>query len=305
MSERQQPASRSQIRPPHLSSVSDGQTPRPSVFIGSSSKGVEVARAIQFQLEDTAECDVWNEGVFGLNMGNLESLVQALDTFDFAVLVLTPDDMLIANGEQKNAPRDNVLLELGLFMGRLGRSRTFAVCPKHDEMKLPSDLAGVTLAMFSPPDDPARLIAALGPACFKIRTAMRSQYKRAALQELQENLSSQQTQIKKQQEQISYQQNVINQLVVFSMAFYIFRHLEGIYDGKRKRGEYLFRKNGNFERELRYLRDAGYIEWISISGLVEGQNLVNALELTPAGNFFVEVRREYERRSGQKSWTGA
>jgi predicted nucleotide-binding protein len=63
------------------------------VFIGSSSSGKEIARAIQAQLFDVADAEVWDEGVFGLSMGNLESLVQSLDIFDFAVLVLTPDDL--------------------------------------------------------------------------------------------------------------------------------------------------------------------------------------------------------------------
>jgi predicted nucleotide-binding protein len=62
---------------------------KPTVFVGSSSEGVEIARAIQFQLKDDAHVSIWNEGVFGLSKGTLESLVRNSASFDFAILVLT------------------------------------------------------------------------------------------------------------------------------------------------------------------------------------------------------------------------
>ena len=78
-----------------------GDRERPSVFVGSSGEGLEVARAIQFQLQDTALVSVWNEGVFGLGEGTLEGLVRMLDRFDFAVLVITPDDV-VTSGEDNS-----------------------------------------------------------------------------------------------------------------------------------------------------------------------------------------------------------
>ena len=109
----------------------------PSVFVGSSSEGLEIARAVQTQLSDVSEVDVWNEGVFGLTLGTLESLVQVLDNFDFAVLVLSSDDLTISRGVAQNSARDNVLIELGLFIGRLGRERTFLLYPKDSGVKSP------------------------------------------------------------------------------------------------------------------------------------------------------------------------
>ena len=64
---------------------------KPSLFIGSSSEGLEVARAIEDNLHKDTEITIWNEGVFGLNQGNLENLVNALERFDFAILVITPE----------------------------------------------------------------------------------------------------------------------------------------------------------------------------------------------------------------------
>ena len=134
---------------------------------------MEIARAVQFQLKDDALVSVWNEGVFGLNQGTLEALVAMLARFDFAVLVITPDDVLVSRETAIQAPRDNVMFELGLFMGRLGRTRTFGVCSNSDGLKLPSDLAGVTLARFDDADAVKDVTAALGPACFQIRQAIR------------------------------------------------------------------------------------------------------------------------------------
>ncbi len=146
---------------------------KPTVFVGSSREGIEIARAVQFQLKDDALVSVWNEGAFGLNQGTLESLVAMLDRFDFAVLVLTPDDVLRVQDVAVQAPRDNVMFELGLFMGRLGRARTFAICSDTRDLKLPSDLAGVTLARFNSEDVNRDVAAAVGPACFQIRQAIR------------------------------------------------------------------------------------------------------------------------------------
>src|SRR4029453_17942183 len=69
--------------------------------------------------------------------------------------------------------RDNVVFELGLFTGRLGRDRAFILMPKNSDFHLPTDLLGVSTATFQPPSRPDRLEAALGPACHDIRLAIR------------------------------------------------------------------------------------------------------------------------------------
>lgn len=50
---------------------------KPSIFIGSSSEGLDFARAVAVQLSDDAEVTVWNEGVFTPGLANTESLVDA------------------------------------------------------------------------------------------------------------------------------------------------------------------------------------------------------------------------------------
>lgn len=145
---------------------------KPSVFIGSSTEGLEIAREIAVNLQNDAETTVWNEGIFTLGNSSLESLVNALDRFDFAILVLTPDDLTTSRDTSNLSARDNVLFELGLFMGRLGRSRTFVVFNPDTGIKIPSDLAGITVATYRSRSD-GNVRAALGTPCQLIRTAMR------------------------------------------------------------------------------------------------------------------------------------
>lgn len=60
----------------------------------------------------------------------------------FAVVLLTPDDEgCIKGGVPEPRPRQNVLLELGYFIGRLGRDKVCAL--KRGTLELPSDFAGV------------------------------------------------------------------------------------------------------------------------------------------------------------------
>jgi predicted nucleotide-binding protein len=46
---------------------------------------------------------------------------------DFAAFVVTADDVTASRGRRKASPRDNVVFEIGLFMGAIGRERTFVV----------------------------------------------------------------------------------------------------------------------------------------------------------------------------------
>jgi len=124
---------------------------RPSVFVGSSSEGLPTAQAVQVLLDGVCEVEVWSQGVFGLTQGTLESLVLALDRFDFAVLVLTADDLIVSRGTERPAARDNVLFELGLFVGGLGRDRTFMLFDRKHPPALPTDLAGVTAGYLRAP----------------------------------------------------------------------------------------------------------------------------------------------------------
>jgi predicted nucleotide-binding protein len=72
---------------------------------------------------------------------------------DFAVIILTPDDVGASIDDSENLrqrARQNVVLELGLFVGAIGRKR---VCALHKgNVELPSDFDGV---LYVPMDDAA------------------------------------------------------------------------------------------------------------------------------------------------------
>jgi predicted nucleotide-binding protein len=139
------------------------------VFIISSTEALPIARAIQSAFEyDPFHVTVWTDGVFRASWYPIESLEQQLDSSDFAVAIASPDDIVESRGKSAATARDNVIFELGLFIGRLGRKRSFLLEPRGEEVKLPSDLAGITTI-------PYRVATgkdvgpALGPACNRMR----------------------------------------------------------------------------------------------------------------------------------------
>ena len=142
------------------------------IFVASSSEGLDIARSLQYQLQDIGSVRLWNEGIFGLGRTTIESLEEAVRASDIAVLVLRADDLLISRGKRTPSGRDNILFELGLFIGYLGRDRTFIAYDKSKPAKILSDLAGVAVAEFdgSLSED---LLTAVGPACTLIRKAIR------------------------------------------------------------------------------------------------------------------------------------
>jgi predicted nucleotide-binding protein len=147
--------------------------PRPRVFIASSVEGLPIAEAIALDLQFVADVTIWDQGVFPLSEGTLPALDAAADQSDFAIVVLTADDQTTKRGQTHPVPRDNVLFELGFFMGRLGVDRTYMVSSRDNPPTLPSDLAGITPATFAERAD-GNLTAAIGPASTQIRQAMQA-----------------------------------------------------------------------------------------------------------------------------------
>jgi Predicted nucleotide-binding protein containing TIR-like domain len=147
---------------------------KPTLFIGSSSESLDIAYAAQKNLEDVAEVVVWTQGIFELTKSYLESLLAALKDTEFGLFIFGADDITKIRGTEMRTARDNVVFELGLFLGRLGQDRSFILMPKGiSDFHLPTDLLGIGTATFQAPSRSDRLQAALGPACHDIRRAIR------------------------------------------------------------------------------------------------------------------------------------
>jgi predicted nucleotide-binding protein len=124
-----------------MKSIPSNKEGKPAVFIGSSSEGLNVAGHIQAHLEDVAECTIWNQGLFELGKATLSNLYSFINEFDFAILVVTPDDKVEVRGGQFASARDNIIFELGLFMGGLGSERViFVSAARIEDFRLPADL---------------------------------------------------------------------------------------------------------------------------------------------------------------------
>lgn len=115
------------------------------IFIGSSSEGFEVANYIKEQLADF-DCITWKDDIFKYNVSFFDTLLNEASYFDFGILVATKDDFTKVRSDYFDTPRDNVIFEFGLFLGRLGASRAFVIQEK--DSRLPSDMLGITVPNF-------------------------------------------------------------------------------------------------------------------------------------------------------------
>jgi Predicted nucleotide-binding protein containing TIR-like domain/Ricin-type beta-trefoil lectin domain-like len=143
---------------------------KPRLFVASSSESLDIAYSIQTNLEKDCEVTVWAQGIFQPTITSLESLLHSIKNFDFGVFIFSPDDLLRIRGAEHIAVRDNVLFELGLFIGRLGRERVFVIMPRDNhDFRVPSDLIGLSPLTFDSSRSDQNYCAALGSACYQMR----------------------------------------------------------------------------------------------------------------------------------------
>ena len=125
----------------------------PLVFVACASESLPAARAIQTYFENgNTVVEIWTDGVFKPSLGTMEGLEVKLSSADFCVAIFSADDRIESRGSEKVAPRDNTVFELGLFAGAIGRERSFFAVQDGRDVKIPSDLAGITSLRFAMPE---------------------------------------------------------------------------------------------------------------------------------------------------------
>ncbi|MEL6579109.1 MAG: TIR domain-containing protein [Cyanobacteria bacterium J06621_12] len=141
----------------------------PRIFIGCSVEALYIAREIQKGLEhDEMIVKIWTDGVFKASNFPIEDLETQLEESDFGVLLLTADDIVKSRDSEQSIPRDNILLELGLFIGRLSRSRTLMLCQRKTDLKFPSDLYGINTIQYEVGNS-RDMPSLMGSVCHDIR----------------------------------------------------------------------------------------------------------------------------------------
>lgn len=74
----------------------------------------------------------------------IEKFEHVADTVGFAIILLSPDDQLFDHASENFRARQNVILELGYFFGKLGRNKVHVLVNKnHHDVELPSDIFGI------------------------------------------------------------------------------------------------------------------------------------------------------------------
>jgi hypothetical protein len=129
------------------------------IFIGSSEAGrqyAELINQILLSAGNTTTLPWWNGNCFPPNSTPLESLETIARRVDAAIMVVTRDDQSTQQGVQNltssSNVSSNVMLEYGIFLGYLGRSRLAIVQVKG--ARLPSNLDGINCILCRSMQDP-------------------------------------------------------------------------------------------------------------------------------------------------------
>jgi len=148
------------------------------MFIASSGRTLELAKQLRAHLnEEYCEADLWSEvSENQAGMSILAMLKEATKKYDFALVILAKDDVMVSEAGEKLKARDNCVFEAGLFIGTLGVDRCFLLSSIKN-LDLPSDLGGIIYLPFKEPEnlgDPEACQRAMVSVTTRVETLVRN-----------------------------------------------------------------------------------------------------------------------------------
>lgn len=146
------------------------------IFVASSARTQVLAEKLCDALRtDYCEAKLWRDESRGKPSETVIEMLEGVTaSYDFAVIILARDDVIVKDAGDALKARDNCVFEAGLFMAALGRKRCFLVSSA-DQGDLPSDIAGIILLPFKEPprlDDRDACGAAILDAASRIKDAV-------------------------------------------------------------------------------------------------------------------------------------
>jgi predicted nucleotide-binding protein len=145
---------------------------KPRIFIGSSKESLPIADGINQNLDHDFEVTIWRNNTFDLASYTLDSLIKKTQSVDYAIFIFSPDDLVTIREEKYLSVRDNVVFELGLFIGVLGKERCFVVKPRDTALHLPTDLLGLTTGDYNANRSDGDWASALNYACSLVKSTI-------------------------------------------------------------------------------------------------------------------------------------
>jgi hypothetical protein len=256
---------------------------KPSIFIGSSTEGLALARDLKSLLQDEASVRLWDDDFIPLGSTPIEALIEGLPRFDFALIAFTPDDLVNSRKNQSFVPRDNLVFEAGLFIGAIGRNRTFIISAKG--LKLPSDLDGVNKVEYDPGVSNEPLLDRITPGCDKIKRAIRDLgFAPQKTARKVEAVIDEQNRMKETVERLSF-------VLAHFLPHYEFDHLGKLIHG----GPFPYHMHPGFEKEIRHLWELRFIRKrkggdFKIAQLPKDGDLREWFEATDEGKTYFKFR---------------
>lgn len=148
---------------------------KPRLFIASSVESLAIAEAVNVNLDHELEVSLWKNGTFKLSSSVIDDLLEKSSYVDFALFIFAPDDIVTLRKKSEHVVRDNVVFEMGLFVGAIGKSRSFILKPRDVDMHLPTDLLGMNFSDYDANRSDGDLVSATTRACSLIKSEIERQ----------------------------------------------------------------------------------------------------------------------------------